>query len=73
MVDRISTVCLIYTFIGVGVWLFSYVSFCCLIIFSERVGVKIRTKYLEAILKQDCTWFDTNNPSELSAKLTKEV
>jgi ATP-binding cassette subfamily B (MDR/TAP) protein 1 len=34
---------------------------------------KIRVKYLESILKQESAWFDTINPSELSARLTKEA
>ena len=43
-----------------------------LLLFSEKVVKKTRTKYLESILKQDSSWFDTINPSELSARLSKE-
>jgi hypothetical protein len=39
---------------------------------SERIIRKTRTKYLEAVLRQDCAWFDKNNPSELSARIGKE-
>lgn len=41
--------------------------------FSERVATRTRAKYVEAILRQDCSWFDTSNPSELSARVGKEI
>jgi ATP-binding cassette subfamily B (MDR/TAP) protein 1 len=43
-----------------------------LLLFSERVVKTTRVKYLEAILRQESAWFDTINPSELSARLAKE-
>jgi ATP-binding cassette subfamily B (MDR/TAP) protein 1 len=72
MVDTISRMSLIFSCVGVGIWFTSYVSYSCLIIFSERVTKKTRTKYLEAILRQESGWFDMNQPSELSARLGKE-
>ena len=73
MIDTIERVCLIFTCVGLAIWFFSYVSYGFLLMFSEKLGKKIRTKYLESILRQDSSWFDTTNPSELSARLTKEV
>lgn len=63
---------LIFSCVGVAVWIFSFVMYSFLLLFSEKVVKKTRTKYLESILKQDSSWFDTINPSELSARLSKE-
>ena len=46
MLDTISLVCLIFVMIGLCVLFFSYVSYGFLLMFSERVGTKIRIKYL---------------------------
>ena len=72
-VKTISTMSLIFTLVGFAVWLASYSMYTLLLMFSERVVKKTRTQYLKAILKQDSTWFDTTNPSELSARLSKET
>jgi hypothetical protein len=64
---------LIFTCVGIAVWIFSYFMYSLLLLFSERVVKKTRTKYLKAILRQESAWFDTINPSELSAKLSKET
>ena len=74
--DTIATInqmSLIFTCVGIAVWIFSYFMYSLLLLFSERVVKKTRTKYLKAILRQESAWFDTINPSELSAKLSKET
>jgi ATP-binding cassette subfamily B (MDR/TAP) protein 1 len=71
-IEVISRISLIFSLVGIAVWLFSYFLYSSLLLFSERVTKKIRTKYLESILRQESAWFDTINPSELSARLSKE-
>ena len=73
MLDTISEMSLIFSCVGVGIWITSYISYASLLMFSERVIKKTRVKYLEAILRQESAWFDTTNPSELSARLGKET
>lgn len=73
MLSVIEEMCLIFACVGVGIWILSYVNYAFLIIFSERVTKRIRISYLESILKQESAWFDTSNPSELSARLGKET
>lgn len=73
MIDTISLMSLIFTLIGILVLVFSYFNYAFLLMFSERVAKKTKIRYLEAILQQESAWFDTNNPSELSARLGKEV
>jgi ATP-binding cassette, subfamily B (MDR/TAP), member 1 len=71
-IKTVSKMSLIFTLVGIAVWFFSYVMYSSLLLFSDRVTKKIRTKYLESILRQESAWFDTINPSELSARLSKE-
>lgn len=71
--DTISQMSLIFTCVGFAIWFTAYVNYAFLLMFSERVAKKTRTKYVEAILRQDCSWFDTTNPSELSSRVGKEI
>ena len=51
----------------------SYIYFVFLVIMAERIGKKTRVAYLNAILKQEVSWFETEaNTTELSARLSKE-
>lgn len=69
----ISLMSLIFTVVGVGVWITSLIMYSFLLLFSERVVKATRTKYLHSILRQESAWFDTINQSELSARLSKET
>ena len=44
----------------------------CLAAASTRITGRIKTKYLEAILRQESAWFDMINYTELSSRLSKE-
>ena len=45
MLDTISFMSLLFTCIGIAVWIFSYVNYACLLIFSEKVAFKTRIAY----------------------------
>lgn len=47
----VTELTIIMVLLGVVMWLFSYLTYAPLIIFSEAVGYKTRVAYLEAILK----------------------
>ena len=51
MVNTVSQMSLIFTCVGIGVWIFSFLNYACLMMASEKIGQKTRMKYLEAILK----------------------
>jgi ABC-type multidrug transport system fused ATPase/permease subunit len=73
MIDKISTLSLIFTLVGVGIYFFSFIYYSFLLIASEKIVRRTKTAYLEAILRQESAWFDVNNPSELSSRIGKEV
>jgi ATP-binding cassette subfamily B (MDR/TAP) protein 1 len=70
--DTVSLMSMLFVLIGAALWLFSFGYYTLFIIFSERVGKKIRLRYLRAILQQECAWYDLTNPNELSARIGKE-
>lgn len=67
--NKIKQITLIFTLIGIGVWIFGFIFYGFLLTFSEKVARRTRVAYLKAILKQDCTWFDTNNYQELPSRM----
>lgn len=69
----INLMALIFTCVGIAIWFTSYIMYSFLLLFSARVVRKTRTKYFESILRQESSWFDTINPSELSSRLNKET
>mmetsp|Transcript_34052 Transcript_34052/g.25134 ORF Transcript_34052/g.25134 Transcript_34052/m.25134 type:complete len:218 (+) Transcript_34052:277-930(+) len=73
MEDAINLTCWVNTVLGAFVAVASYLYYSTLLVFSENVSHKIRIKYLQAILQQDCPWYDLTNPAELSSRLRKEV
>lgn len=70
--DAIKRVCFIMVMLGIGIWIFSYLYYTMLLLFSDSIGYKIRVKYVESILKQEVSWLEANNPNELPAKVVKE-
>lgn len=46
MLDTISFMSFLFTMVGIGVWITSYIDYAFLLMFSERVAKKIRVAYL---------------------------
>lgn len=46
MLDTISFMSLLFTMVGIGVWIFSYINYSFLLMFSERIAKKLRVAYL---------------------------
>jgi len=59
--------------IGGGVWVLGWLYWLCLSNFAANLTFRIKKEYLEAILKQECAWFDQINYTELSAKIARET
>ena len=53
ILTEIKKISLIFTLLGVGVFVASYLYYAMMLIFAERNGLKFRIKYLNAILNQD--------------------
>jgi len=46
MLDTISFMSFLFTMVGIGVWITSYIDYAFLLMFSERVAKRIRIAYL---------------------------
>jgi ATP-binding cassette subfamily B (MDR/TAP) protein 1 len=72
MLHMISRIAYIFACVGAGIWVFAYIYFSLLLMASEKIASRTRVIYLEAILKQECAWYDTTNSQELAARVGKE-
>jgi ATP-binding cassette, subfamily B (MDR/TAP), member 1 len=71
--DLMLVLCIWMFGIGVVVWLFAFLYATSLAVFSEKTARKIKIAYLQAIFRQDASWFDNTNYTELSANLSKQT
>jgi len=55
--------------LGLVSFLLCFFMMCFWVLLGERLGIKFRILYLEAIFSKDITWFDLNKPQELPAKI----
>jgi hypothetical protein len=59
--------------IGIGVYIFSCCMTILLAVFAENIAFKIRIEYFKSCLEKDAAFYDDNNPTEMSSKISKEV
>lgn len=72
-IDNCLKILLYLIYIGIGLWISSYLYLAFFGMVSEYTGMIYRVKYLEAVLKQDISWFEANDPQSLSSKISKEA
>ncbi len=62
-------------FVGVGACLLvaASVQFVCFTKVANRLSVRMQRAWYAALLRQDVAWFDANNPSGLSAKISSSI
>jgi len=70
--DQVKNLTIDMVYISCSIWIAAYFYTAFLLIFAERVTVKIKVAYLSSILKQEAAWFDMTSYEELSARLGKE-
>ena len=61
-----------FLYIGIFVWVLTYVFFSFSSIVSEKIGFNFRHRYLESILQKDTKWFDESNSQELPTRVNNE-
>ncbi|KAM3331885.1 hypothetical protein ACQJBY_027642 [Aegilops geniculata] len=63
VLHRVSKVVMYYIYLGIGTALASFLQVSCWTIAGERQSARIRSLYLEAVLKQDVSFFDVEMTS----------
>lgn len=71
--DTLETQALYMGYVGVGTFVFCYFQVGFFSIFAENISHKIKVNYFRACLAKDASWFDSNNPTEMAAKIAKET
>lgn len=52
---------------------FSWFQLTMLSMFSERIAESVKVQYFKACMEKDADFYDQNNPTEMGAKIAKEV
>jgi len=59
-------------YVAFSVFIFSTLQMALFAVFAENISHRIKIMYFRRVLEKDATWFDSNNPSELSSKIANE-
>ena len=52
-------------------WLLAYIFVSCLNLAAANQVFRIRGKFIEAVLKQDVGWYDTNTSTDFASRVTE--
>jgi len=63
----------LFALVAIAAFIGGFAQMACFTIASERMTLKIRRVYLDAILKQDISWFDTCKSGELTSKIAENT
>ncbi|KAI0246194.1 ABC transporter type 1, transmembrane domain-containing protein, partial [Lactifluus subvellereus] len=61
------------TYIGVGMFICTYIYMCIWVYTAEVAAKRIRERYLRAILRQDITFFDKVGPGEVTTRIQTDT
>ena len=73
MKDSFNEIARNMVLLGAGCFVCAWIGEACFKVSGLRQSAKWRKTYLEAILRQEIGWFDTNNPGELSSKIAENT
>ncbi|VFQ97082.1 unnamed protein product [Cuscuta campestris] len=74
VVRQISKVCIKCVYIAIGMGLASFLQMSCWVVAGERQAARIRGLYLQAILRQDIAFFDTETETgEVIARMSGDT
>eukprot|EP01022_Parablepharisma_sp_SALTPOND_P004760 TRINITY_DN120914_c2_g1_i1.p1 TRINITY_DN120914_c2_g1~~TRINITY_DN120914_c2_g1_i1.p1 ORF type:complete len:1441 (+),score=125.37 TRINITY_DN120914_c2_g1_i1:280-4602(+) len=73
VLDKVARQSLWMIYIGAISFVLGIVAEASWIALGERLGIKVRGLYLDAIMRKEVAWFDANHPQELPTKITSLV
>ena len=62
---------ILMTVIGAITWVAATWQMFFLNSFSQRIAYKIKVRYFAEVIHKDATWFDNNNPLEISSMISR--
>jgi len=73
--DSLGTQAKYMIFIGLGVYVVSFLQISLFSVYAESIAYKIKIKYFESCLQKDAAFYDEDkhNPAEMSARIAKET
>ncbi|EGC38102.1 ABC transporter B family protein [Dictyostelium purpureum] len=73
LVDEVTKNALLFIYIGIGVFVCSYMEVTFWMLAGERQAVRCRKAYFKAILRQEIGWYDITKSSELSTRISSDT
>lgn len=70
VISVIETMSLRMVYLGLGIFVVSYIEVAALTISAERQVRRIREAYVAAILRQDVAWHDGSSPGEVATRVS---
>ena len=70
-VDTVGDLALIFVWIGLAIFVVSYIEVAALTISAERQIKRIRSKYVDSILRQEIGWHDKSSAGEIATRVSK--
>ncbi|ORY33913.1 ABC transporter B family member 11-like protein [Rhizoclosmatium globosum] len=64
---------LFFVYLGLGSFVLNYIGTLCWRLTGERQSLRIRTGFLESVLRQDVAWFDERRAGDLASRLSTDT
>ncbi|KAJ3357141.1 Multidrug resistance protein 1 [Entophlyctis luteolus] len=64
---------LYFVYLGIGSFVLNYAATLCWRLAGERQSVRIRTRFLQSVLRQDISWFDERRAGDLASRLSTDT
>ncbi|SPQ97565.1 ABC transporter transmembrane region [Plasmodiophora brassicae] len=71
--DKVSEICVQFVYVGLVAFAASWLQVSCWALVADRQALHIRKTYLQSLLRQECAWFDTQEPGKLSTRLGADI
>ncbi|ELP88982.1 multidrug resistance protein, putative [Entamoeba invadens IP1] len=71
--SSVNNICLQMVYFGLANGVCAFLMTGCLFLYSNFYGMKIRSMYLAALLRQDMAWYDEHQSGELTSKVSIDV
>lgn len=68
--EEILKICLRFLYIGIASFVASFCEVGFFMVTAQRQVKRLRVAYFLAVMRQDVSWFDTNDPSTLTTKIS---
>eukprot|EP01130_Rhizamoeba_saxonica_P018964 TRINITY_DN9689_c0_g1_i1.p1 TRINITY_DN9689_c0_g1~~TRINITY_DN9689_c0_g1_i1.p1 ORF type:complete len:604 (+),score=160.59 TRINITY_DN9689_c0_g1_i1:42-1853(+) len=71
--DRILVISMFFLGLGVAAFILTYIAMSCWSIVGEKISRKLRSRYFDALMKQEIAYFDQHSSGTLTSRLSADI